>query len=492
MYVTHFPLRNYLFDLSETSGQREVGKVATSVGTLRREIQGQSEFKTIQTGERLYNLDTLVTDPETKVSVALDDGGVIEVGPGSMVKLSFENQYSLGGISRRANVEVISGTVTSKAGREQIVVKSSDGAKIIPRNSTQTVKIAARKPIPKFTPIPNPVKATPSPTLSPVIAQAAPSPSPSPSPSPIPVSVVRLVSPRSNQKISLPKNPTSFKAEVSFAWTVDPVETPSSIHISQVSPNRVAVLHKTLPSGKPTQLKAAFKFPGTYEWEIKNEKNESLSRPVRGRFEVLSEFTGIEVLPPLIAGQKMINSALQDKLYKKFDLTLNWKPYSGANGYRVEIYDSTSMNKRLLEKEVSGTKYQINRNQVMNGSFFYRVSSKMEHGFVATSELTSYGFKYLPPNLVLPADLSTIVRKAIVVAKKGILFTWRATNFTESYVIEIASDASFTKMVLNSAVIENFYVLKLPPNGTYFWRVKSKTKNMISSPSKTNQFVVID
>jgi hypothetical protein len=334
----------------------------------------------------------------------------------------------------------------------------------------------------------NTPEAVPSPSLAPS-PSAVPSAPPSPEAAPIPqvVSQAKIVSPSLNEKFSLPNFPDALKVGVRFAWKVIPADRASSIEISQVLPERVAVLSKALEVGVPTVLKASFNYPGTYEWEVKNELGLSYQPPVRGRFQILPEFTGIQVNAPLVAGEKMVNSALQNKLHKQFDLTLNWNPYPDAKSYRVQIFDSATMNKRLLQKEMKDTKYQINRNQVVNGTFYYRISAKVKNGFIAISELVPYAFSYLPPNLVLPVDQAVLPHKALV---SGSLFTWRATNFTESYVFEVASDPAFTQMVKTLPVKENFYIYKVPKVGTYYWRVKSKAKNMLSSPSKVNQFTV--
>src|SRR3712207_8598328 len=86
VYVTGFPLRNYLFGLSDESGQERIGRLASSKGTVKRELLGHSEFRRISPQDPLYKMDTLITSEDGSAVVRLDDGSEIELGPKTMVK----------------------------------------------------------------------------------------------------------------------------------------------------------------------------------------------------------------------------------------------------------------------------------------------------------------------------------------------------------------------------------------------------------------------
>ena len=100
-------------------------------------------------------------------------------------------------------------------------------------------------------------------------------------------------------------------------------------------------------------------------------------------------------------------------------------------------------------------------------------------------------FQFDPPTPVFPADKAQLSVKDLHAKENRILFTWQKTNFTDSYEISISSDPTFQTVLLKRKTTENFFVLKAPKPGSYYWRVISNAGAISSSPSAAAQVNVV-
>ena len=96
---------------SDTGLGEVIGRIKEKQGELKKQSSESTFFKSTVQNEALNNDDILITGSESSGVLQLNDGGTIELGPNSMVKLSVENNLGLGGVARSASVEIISGAV---------------------------------------------------------------------------------------------------------------------------------------------------------------------------------------------------------------------------------------------------------------------------------------------------------------------------------------------------------------------------------------------
>jgi len=101
-----------------------------------------------------------------------------------------------------------------------------------------------------------------------------------------------------------------------------------------------------------------------------------------------------------------------------------------------------------------------------------------------------FRFDFLPPVLALPKNRSIIGKNELARLKGKILMTWRKTNFTESYQLEISNNPKFSPSVVKTSTKENFFLWKKPPQGKFYWRVRSRAKGRRSAPSLTGEFSI--
>src|SRR4051794_6627996 len=90
IYVSEYPIRKFFVELPEDQQGISIGKVQTLTGSVTRESFNDAEFKPLATRDALFSQDTIVSGAQASVILQLDDGGLIELGPNTMVKLNFE------------------------------------------------------------------------------------------------------------------------------------------------------------------------------------------------------------------------------------------------------------------------------------------------------------------------------------------------------------------------------------------------------------------
>jgi len=104
--------------------------------------------------------------------------------------------------------------------------------------------------------------------------------------------------------------------------------------------------------------------------------------------------------------------------------------------------------------------------------------------------LNAAKFNFLAPDLVKPLDNAKYSLKKSENKDGKIILTWMKTNFSTRYHIEVAIDSNFKKLVVNREIKQNFFLIKRPTRGTFWWRVSSVAGQKKSKPSRAYKFIV--
>jgi len=504
-YVGGISIRKHFLGWPDEQKNERVGKIQHFKGSVRRQGNRAAEFSGVSIASEVYNLDTIVTGSDSSTRLELDDGSVIELQSNTMVKLVFDTRLSFGGISRAANVEVVSGNVTGSSKGKGIVLTSKGKSITIARNSQQSIESkAAPEPVQakrRAPPVaPSPPLPPPTVVLPPPAVVLAPKPVAAPSPAPVveappeefPPVMVRISSPKRGERLSVEKGSQVAEREVTLDWTIKPARGEFEVRLNKISnlkgqPEESAEIFKKRVnvSGTTGSVRTMLREPGQYRWEIRRPSRDG-RQPVIAQTEFIlnRSFEGIETLSPLVGGRTMESKRSTAELPKKFDITLRWKPWKDASAYKVRITRDEDGRVVLLEKEVEGESYPVTKNNVYSGRIFYRVSADLSSGFVVSSESSPFILNFVAPLLVLPPDNNEYSKKRQVMGNDSILMTWQKTNFTDSYELELGADPDFKQSLLRQRVKENFFVFRAPPVGIYWWRVRSFAKETGSPPSE--------
>ncbi len=510
LYTQGFPLRRYLFYLPEEEAGVQIGTVVIKRGNVTREMLGEPGFRSIETSHPVFNEDTVVSGPESTATLQLDDGGTIELGENTMVRLSFDTGFSLEGIrrsGRAAKVKVVSGQVKGVAKERKIVLQARNQEEVKVATSAEAAPVVVQAP-PIQVPIPIPAAPIPVPSAEP-LAQASPVAVPSELPSPIvspspamlqaaPVNwKLQVASPADDGVYPVPTGSTRAVREVAAQWKVVPAkDAPPAFTlvlrrkdpaqpVAEGEPEFKEVARTAVPvkAGKARYV-WAIKAPGIYEYEILGEQDASHAK---SRFSIPAEFKAVETLDPLIGGSAQTSNLLRGERLKKFDLTFRWKEYPGAESYRISFLPKPGA-KPAFEKTVNATEYSLNKGKVFTGRIHYKVVANLPTGFRASSELQPFSFEFMPPIPVIPTHQATITPKKP--GDTSVLLTWQKTNFTESYEVEASTDVEFTNPFFRKKLVENFYILKVPQPGKVYWRVKGYANGVVSPQSDIAEFTM--
>ncbi|MGK5085975.1 hypothetical protein WDW86_00295 [Bdellovibrionota bacterium FG-2] len=466
LYFSDVSLRALFLGMKDDESQERVGIVGEKAGKLRRQVTGEAEFKSIEPQSVLFNNDTVVTGPESRTKLVLDDQSTISLDSNTMIRLAFESRFSLTGISRDSIIQVISGRVSGESKTKKIILRSREKDIAIDKNQKEVIQVAPPSPmVPKVSPRP------------------IPSPIPAPSPSAIPVQIT-LLTPSDGQILKI--EPGSLKPEknVELSFSVSPVQTPLEISLVRIEGSSKQELFREAiktQAGKGAKLWIAHN-PGIYEWEVDraHDTGKGGNESAQGRFSIEPQFEGIQLQEPLVGGTVARSNRIQGNRLKSFDLTFRWNPYKEAKEYVIRV--SNGENQILIEKKTKATRYEFNKNKILLGTVFYSIEAKLENGFIVQSPKKEFTFTFLPPMLTQPRDKAELANRA--------LLTWQKTNFTGSYVLEISGDSEFKKIILHKEQKENFYVFTSPEIRHYWWRVQGIAQGVKSDFSKPLSFTI--
>ncbi len=476
LYVSGVSLKSLPFGLSTQEGDK-VGVTKAVTGQLKRQPKDSLEFLDAKVNSDLFNEDTVMTGPDDHATDELFDGSILELDPGSLIRLSFENAQGVGGIERHVLVDIVAGNVKGDMSRPKLVVRR--GGKPVVR-TTPTVPIAAPSGTPAALPTPA-ITPTSTPELSPT-----PSPSPSPEPSPSPTALmpnsVKITEPNQGQIFTVP---AGSKPPLKRALVFESLQDPSAT-VMMVLKNAAGkeLLRKTVTANKGRGgLLATFERPGDYSVEVRNPDGTKIGRGVRAPFTVAAEYDRIEVLPPTVGGEPIDSNKFTGKRLRDFDVALHWKPLEGIDKYRVVVQNKAGQ--KSFDEVVTGTNYPLAKGKISTDAVTYQIRVERPNGYIATSKKESFLFSFQSPAQTLPKDGEAISLAGPEAAKqKGILFSWQRTTFTEGYEFEIALDPQFKNIIKTVKIKQqdNFLIFKNLKARDYWWRVRSTTGDLKSPP----------
>lgn len=475
IYVSGGSLKSTLFGLTSQGGEK-VGIVKAITGQLKRQPKDSLEFLDAKTDSDLFNEDTVMTGPTDRTTIELYDGSVLELDPGSLIRLSFEKEAGVTGIQRQVLVDIVAGNVKGDLSRPKLVVRR--GGVAIPKPSPG-VK-AAPSGIPTNTPTETP-SVTPSETPT-----EAPSPEPSPSPSPTPLSLnqneIRITQPVNGHTFILKIGQTPPLKE---ALIFESPSVPNAEVVMRLrnGTGKEVLRRKVTANGGRGGLLANFERPGNYEVELLNGDGNKIGRGIRSKFTVQGEYEGLETEAPLVGGEAIDSNKYTGKRLKDFDVVLRWKPIEGIEKYQVTVMSSDR--KMLQDSMVTGLSYAFPKGKVYTNPISYQIRASFPTGYTAVSKKETFVFNFNSPTQTFPVDGQSLsILDPEIVKQKGILFSWQRTTFTESYEFEIAADSEFKNIFKRVPVkqSDNFLIIRNLKPAHYWWRVRAITGTMKSAP----------
>ena len=473
-YFSGASLKNLILGSMESQSQIQVGYVQVKKDVLRRSKSGAVEFEEIQEKAPLFGNDTVVTSDTGSATLVLEDGSLIELGPGAMVKLAFDADLSLAGVNRITEVEVVAGSVTGRGATTKVVIKSKSAGRVALVESRPVV-VEEKEPVP-------PVAVAPPP--KPV---EEPKPVPPTPPAGVESSQVTEMNPSAGAHLRVPDGSVRAELPVKFSWNFSSgVDSQLMLRLKK---GDQTVSEKLVGGTRGAgSWETVIQSPGSYTWTIELPDGKPLKDPAAAEFVVEPDFLGIALSPGKYNGKSVSDGRITNQISEvrssEVSLVQEWSPFAGAEKYQVKLGSQTA--------ETNKTIYQWKGKSLPAGGLPVSVSTKLSNGFVVRSNEIHYGLAFLAPKPSSPANQAQVAiqQGKVDLRRDGILLSWQQTNFTDSYEIEVAADATFKNNVVKRQSRANHSVFRGVRPGIYYWRVRAVKGSSRSDFSAIQQFTV--
>lgn len=207
---------------------------------------------------------------------------------------------------------------------------------------------------------------------------------------------------------------------------------------------------------------------------------------------VLKSVRPLEFKSALVSGNPSTSNKIRNEVVTDFNIEIRWENYPGAKYYKIWFASKPDSPRPLLEKTLTKNSYFFNKGKLFVGQFYYRVFAYLASGQVAVSETRKFAFEFLPPILTSPVDRSMISRKSLEKADERLFLSWQKTNFTEKYELEVYRDPQLRSLVLKKLLLQNYWVFDQLKQGEYWWRVRSRAKDLSSAYSQLHRFKIVN
>lgn len=469
LYFSEISLTAYLLGIEDLSKKVEVGFLLDQSAPIKRKPVGAIQFKDIATKSTLYNKDTLVTESDTRASIQLNDGSVIELGPSTMIQLSFDSTFGLGGISRAAKVDVISGSVEGKNLNSSVKIRA--GGEIYDLEEQKKIKISNKKQkvaisddskqaaLPEGFKDPWLVAAEKEMKSAPAVIYERPAPK----------AEFKIIYPTSGMTVVPPKESKLTKIPLQVKWTVNRPEVPVQVKLLKVDGNKIELVSSNinrLTSYERNQLMTVTG-PGKYRLEIDIAQEEAFAAPVSRSidFVVSSEIIGIKLSKP-----QTTNRA------DSSEVKLSWTPYAGTKNYVVSAYRDQEKKQIIWKKKASSTEVAFDLKSVILGKIdprvYFDVEGASSSGLSIKSNVESIDFGFFNTEPVIPGRNEQISEGKLKKEDKRMIFTWEKKHLASAYAFELAVDPEFKQMIRRVGTRENFVLLDPLRPGSYYWRIR--------------------
>lgn len=167
------------------------------------------------------------------------------------------------------------------------------------------------------------------------------------------------------------------------------------------------------------------------------------------------------------------------------NIMMTWNSAIGAASYHIQISMSPTFTPLVVDQgNFPTTSYPVN-NLTSNTKYYWRVNATNAAGpsdWSTVWSFTTIKAKPLAPILVSPTDNATNI-------PLNPTLTWNTSAGADSYRLQVATNAAFTSMKVDSPMTTTSFALSgLKNNETYYWRVNASNSGGVSDWSSVWKF----
>ena len=201
--------------------------------------------------------------------------------------------------------------------------------------------------------------------------------------------------------------------------------------------------------------------------------------------------TQITVTVEMARAQVMLENPPNRAVINQAQPELRWQPDPAAAGYQVQLDNNGNFSSPVFDVIVPAGNSAVPAEPLADGRYFWRVRSldaennpdQWSRRFRFTVDTEAPGY----PVLRAPRDGATT-------RDSTPRLTWRKVRGASAYRVDVATDAAFSNLVVNSAEVKpsNFTPLSSLAQGMYYWRVQAgdAAGNWSGWPPEYRSFVI--
>ncbi len=270
-----------------------------------------------------------------------------------------------------------------------------------------------------------------------------------------------LISPASGKIFAF----VNTRPMVNFKWSGSTMD--ASYRVEIASDPEFTTIARTLNSSQ-TSISTAALDGGKWYWRVTNvypfgDINGSVKSPI-GSFTLTKDAT----IPPPVLIKPANGYRASDLFIAQGKQILNWRLHDDIKEYRIDIAASPEMKTPRISTVIKGSYYNLTPS-IPRGTWYWRVTGIDRDGNAYSSEVRNFTITTTAKiTTVRPPDGSAI---ALREEEKNIFLAWNDPNRGERYLIELAEDRNFKKIINRSTVSGTSKELPRPEKNEFFWRV---------------------
>jgi hypothetical protein len=297
--------------------------------------------------------------------------------------------------------------------------------------------------------------------------------------------------------------PILAQDKIKFAPPIDPSRVPASEAYPALSWNNLSdadtyVVQISTDNDFKTFTESKTTSPN-FQWtDYKKGKHymRVYAQTAKGLKSDLSKIAevSVEITKPNIVAIESLNIEAKASTEKAGprEIKIQWTAVPLAATYNVQISKDEKFNAPTVAKLRSPS-------SVLSlpepGTYFIRVQPVDQSGEAITDYSEPKKSTYMmswpmsPPKLVDPLDKMTVYLQADTAP--FIWLYWENVKSSTSYIVELATDVSFKKIILTETTTVNKYLVKQKvPMGPVYWRVRTLSNKLTSDWSQPRSFIV--
>lgn len=325
------------------------------------------------------------------------------------------------------------------------------------------------------------------------VAQTALVTPPVPRVTPPPLEPLKLIAPRANEVVWLEST-----AIPTLSWSREVKHDQYEIEIAHDVSFRKILLKEPIAGNVYRPAKVIEE--GKYFWRL---------TPKDSQMEIIGpQYFTLAHISPIKLGTPAHEGVIETR-GRNADVELTWDCKAGVENYQIEIFLSGSTKKPVRKDETEKCNWQAKGLAV--GEYAWRVGARGNGGQTHMwSEVREFRIKaYSPkkpslPNLAkprvkdspkiftmnfktLPRDLAS-VRESLSSYPR---LTWSSVHDADKYLLQIARDDSFSKLVFEQKVARSAFEWQEALPGQYFWRVAALGSGSHQGPFSDSSLITV-